>query len=201
MTDNSRDKQKWNSRYSSISDASEKDIDMLQPSKVLLENAYLLPASGSALDLACGLGANALFLDRQSLETYAWDISDVAIEHLRKVIISSSLNIKLETRDVVARPPQKNSFDVIVVSHFLDRTLTTPLIEALTPGGLLFYQTFTVEKIPGIGPSNPDYLLQPNELLELFKGLRIRVYREEGMEGDLTQGFRNEAMLVAQKVT
>ncbi len=33
------------------------------------------------------------------------------------------------------------SFDVIVVSHLLDRTLAPALVAALRPGGLLYYQT------------------------------------------------------------
>jgi hypothetical protein len=43
--------------------------------------------------------------------------------------------------------------------------------------------------------ANPDYVLAPNELLTLCKGLRILAYGEEGEIGD--KGFRNEAMIVA----
>jgi tellurite methyltransferase len=64
---------------------------------------------------------------------------------------------------------------------------------------LVFYQTFTREKSADCGPSNPAYLLEENELLRLFSGLRILAYREEGNVGDVAQGFRNEAMIVAQK--
>jgi hypothetical protein len=41
--------------------------------------------------------------------------------------------------------------------------------------------------------------LGENELLKLFTGLRLRVYREEGSIGDTSAGLRNEAMLVAQQ--
>jgi tellurite methyltransferase len=40
----------------------------------------------------------------------------------------------------------ENAFDVIVVSRFLDRTLSDAIIDALKPDGLLFYQTFTRDK-------------------------------------------------------
>ncbi|MCU7799797.1 MAG: hypothetical protein KZQ70_06545 [gamma proteobacterium symbiont of Lucinoma myriamae] len=36
-------------------------------------------------------------------------------------------------------------------------------------------------------------------LIKLFPGLTLRYYREEGIQGDIEKGFRNEAMLVAQK--
>jgi len=200
MTDSSHDKAKWNSRYSEADRIGTADAGSLQAAQVLVENAHLLPHQGKALDLACGLGVNAIFLASHGLDTSAWDISDVAIEKLQKQIDAQSLNIRTELRDVVERPPSVGAFDVIVVVRFLERRIVSSLVEALKPGGLIFYQTFTIDKSPDIGPTNPDYLLQANELLQLFHALRIRVYREEGMEGDLEKGFRNEVMLVAQKV-
>ncbi|WP_455219313.1 hypothetical protein, partial [Kaarinaea lacus] len=78
--------------------------------------------------------------------------------------------------------------------------IISDLIAALKPGGLLFYQTFTQEKVTDTGPGNPKTLLKPNELLALFSSLRILVYREEALVGNVKQGFRNEALLVAQQV-
>jgi tellurite methyltransferase len=108
--------------------------------------------------------------------------------------------VHAEVRDVVACPPRAESFDVIVVSRFLERALAPALIAALRPAGLLFYQTFTQSTVGDPkGPMNPDYRLAPQELLRLFQPLRLRVYREEGSVGDTTRGWRNEALLVAQK--
>ena len=64
---------------------------------------------------------------------------------------------------------------------------------------MLFYQTYTRECVDVIGPRRSEYRLAINELLELFAGLRVLVYREEGRVGDLRIGWRNEAMLVAVK--
>jgi 2-polyprenyl-3-methyl-5-hydroxy-6-metoxy-1,4-benzoquinol methylase len=48
---------------------------------VLAENEHLLPPGGGrALDLACGLGGNAVFLARRGFEVDAVDISEVGIE-------------------------------------------------------------------------------------------------------------------------
>ena len=52
------------------------------PAAVLLEQAHRLPPSGRALDLACGLGGNALLLAARGLETHAWDYAPAAIEQL-----------------------------------------------------------------------------------------------------------------------
>lgn len=185
-------KAKWNARYVEASDPGE-------PTDVLAENAHLLPQSGTALDLACGMGGDALFLAGHGLETWAWDIADVAIEKLATRVRNLNLPVHAEVRDVEAQPPAPEAFDVIVVSRFLARALAPAIIAALKPGGLLFYQTFTRTKAEDIGPGNPDFLLAENELLQMFAPLRLVVYREELDIGDTTRGFRNEAMLVARK--
>lgn len=169
------------------------------PARVLIENSHLLPQNGTALDLACGLGGNALFLARCGLTTWAWDISPVALERLHAQATRFHLVVAAEVRDAASDPPPPVSFDVILVSRFLHRPLCPALIDALKPGGLLFYQTFTRDKLSSAGPNNPDYLLGANELLRLFHALQPVVYREEGRLGDLARGFRDEAMLVARK--
>ena len=188
--------QQWNQRYRNNASS-----DIPGPALVLAENAHLLPDHGKALDLACGLGGNALFLAQQDLDVTAWDYSHVAIEQLKQLARHQQLELQAEVRNVVEKPPVPQSFDVIVISHFLDRSIVSNLITALKPGGLVFYQTFTREKVNETGPGNPDFLLKTNELLELFSGLRILVYREEGLVGNVGQGFRNEALLVAQLVS
>jgi 2-polyprenyl-3-methyl-5-hydroxy-6-metoxy-1,4-benzoquinol methylase len=194
------DQQTWDERYKDKSAASPP-----LPALVLTQNAHLLPAEGTALDLACGLGANAIFLARHGLHVTAWDYSGVAIAQLDRYATQHQLKLQAAVRDVIVEPPAQQSFDVIVVSRFLERGIIPRLCAALKPRGLIFYQTFIAEKSiaeksPAVGPTNPDYLLKPNELLMLFASLRVRVYREEGTVGDLSRGFRNEAMLVAQHI-
>lgn len=174
-------------------------VDQPRAVAVLAEFRHLLPDRGSALDLACGRGGNALLLARHGLDTLAWDISPVAIEQLHKAARASHLTIRAEVCDVEAAVFEPGRFDVIVVSRFLLRSLSDAMILALKPGGLLFYQTFTREKVGSSGPNNPDFLLSENELLSLFAPLKILVYREEGRVGDVAKGMRNEAFLIGQR--
>ena len=185
-------REKWDARYRETQ-------RIPPPARVLAENLHLLPPEGRALDLACGLGENALLLARQGLRVTAWDLSPEAIEHLAHQAASEGLAVTAAVRDVQARPPGAASVDVMVVAHFLDRSLAPALADALRPGGLLFYQTFTQEAISDCGPENPQFRLAPNELLRLFPGLLVRVYREEGRVGDLSRGTRDLALLVAQR--
>jgi len=168
-------------------------------SQVLQQNKHLLPKSGTALDIACGQGGNAILLAESGLSVDAWDLSSVAIEQLDLIARQKGLTIATNVVDVMAHPPEISQFDVITVSYFLERTLCPAIIAALKPGGVLFYQTYCQQKVFEQGPTNPDYLLSDNELLTLFSGLNIRVYREEALLGQHDQGWRNQAMLVAQK--
>ncbi|SCZ64457.1 class I SAM-dependent methyltransferase [Thiohalomonas denitrificans] len=182
---------KWDARY--------RDADAAEaaPARVLMDFAHLLPERGEALDVACGLGGNARFLAQKGLQVTAWDISAVAIQRLRAA--TDGLALQAGVRDLVREPPPANRFDVIVVSRYLERSLAPHLTAALKPGGLLFYQTYTRERVSEAGPGRDAFRLAPNELLALFPDLRVVAYREEGRLGRLDRGFRDEAMLVAVK--
>lgn len=190
---NKTDQTKWDQIYT---DGNEKPAG---PCRALSSHSHLLPAEGDVLDLACGRGGNALYLAARGFSTRAWDVSAVATQSLSDVAGRNGLPLVAEQRDVTADPPASGSFDIIVVSRFLDRTLAPAICAALREHGLLFYQTFIREKTGDTGPNNPAYRLEANELLRLFQSLHIIYYHEEGTTGDTGQGFRNEAMLVAQK--
>jgi len=186
-------KAKWNERYRAATGER-------QASRVLKENLHLLPDHGRALDLACGLGANALLLAQQGLQVDAWDIADVPIAALQDAALKRQLSIQAEVRDVVAHPPEPETVDVIVVSYFLDRNIIPALIHALKPGGLIYYQTFTRQRVSDRGPQRAEFRLADQELLHLFSGLQVLFYREEGRIGDVHKGLRDEAMFIGRKV-
>jgi len=185
---------KWNNIYAEV------DIGQHSSSKVIEENSHLLPSQGRALDLACGTGSDAVYLAKHGLSVDAWDISDAVIEKLSLYALDNGLPINAEARDINVQPPGKNIYDVIAVAHFLERDLMPTLIQSLKPGGLIFYQTFSKVVTPSYsGPKNPTFRLDENELLDLFSGLQLVVYREEGLLGDIQHGFRNEVMYIGQK--
>ncbi len=186
--------EKWNNRYR------DSDAVLPEPVWVLKQYDHLLPAGGMALDLACGLGGNAIFLAQAGFAVNAWDISDVAVRTLQNFSLSRRLMIDAVTRDVEREPPAPLSQDVIVVSYFLHRPLFASLAAALRPGGLIYYQTFSVDRPEGApGPRNPDFLLQRNELLRAFSSLDVFAFHDEGSLGDGVKGLRGESAIVAQK--
>ena len=185
----------WDRRYRQA------PSDAPAPARVVSDYLHLLPARGTALDLACGMGGNALALaqEQSGLTVHAWDYAAAAIEQLRRHAETRGLRIETEVRDVLARPPEPEGYDVITVSRFLDRDLVPALIAALRPGGLLYYQTFVRDRVSARGPHTDAFRLGDNELLRLFGNLRILIYREEGSIGDTSHGFRDEAMLIGQR--
>lgn len=184
--------QKWDAIYQQHS----KQPDVAE---VLQRNSFLLPGGGQALDLACGLGGNALYLAERGFAVEAWDISPVALEFLRLRAADNGLVISTRTVDIRTAAFPRSQFDVVVVSRFLDRTICHAIMHSMKQGGLLFYQTFTIEKTGESGPRNPDYLLQRNELFKLFSPLQLVYYRENSSLGRLDTGNRNEACFVGQK--
>jgi SAM-dependent methyltransferase len=67
-------------------------------------------------------------------------------------------------------------FDSVVVFNYLWRPLWPDLLASLAPGGVLLYETFACGQERLGRPRNPDFLLQPGELLECFQSLQIVAY-------------------------
>ncbi|MCW8906906.1 MAG: class I SAM-dependent methyltransferase [Sedimenticola sp.] len=185
--------QKWNRRHAEAESRG-------QVAAVLEQNIHLATPGCYALDLACGRGANALFMAQQGLKVSAWDLSPVAIERLREGAREACVTIDSAVRDVILSPPERASYDLILVSFFLHRPLAPAISRALKPGGLLYYQTYSRAAVGSEGPSSAEFRLDDNELLALFPDLRVRVYREERLLGDTSRGWRDMAMLVAERI-
>jgi tellurite methyltransferase len=162
---------------------------------------YLLPREGRALDLACGLGANSLFLARRGLNVEAWDNSPVALKRLRSDAEKEGLEHSVSCRlvDIEKYPPEPDSYDVIVTSCFLYRPVCGAIEKALKSNGILVYQTFHRNRLSDTGPTNPNFQLKENELLTLFPNLKARIYIENYRAGDMTVGDRDTALLIAQR--
>ncbi|MCU7799032.1 MAG: methyltransferase domain-containing protein [gamma proteobacterium symbiont of Lucinoma myriamae] len=154
---------KWNNRYEAVH-VPNQVIDVLEL------NQHLLPTQGKSLDLACGLGGNALRMAELGFESHAWDISDSAITKIQEFAQERQLSLLTRQCDISQHEQQnkmlEEGFDVIIVSRFLLRDIMPSLISALRPCGLIFYQTFVQDKVLSEeGPQNNHFRLQPNELI------------------------------------
>lgn len=170
---NSRDT--WNSRWR------EKADDAWEPDPWLLKVRPLLPG-GRALDIACGRGRNALYLAELGWTVTGVDVSEEALAQLAAE--ATRRNLKIETRQVdLEETPQLtgDTFDLVIDLFYLHRPLLPSLRQSVRPGGVAVLRTFSqAGSFPG-GPENPDIVLRPGELPEVFRGWEILLH-EEGIE-------------------
>ncbi len=129
---------------------------------------------GPIADLACGRGRHTLAGARAGLPMVGLDRNGDFLATIRSAARAEKLNVALVRTDLEAGfglPLRPNACGAIIVFRFLHRPLARHIVEALVPGGLLLYETFsTGQRELGLGPRNPDFLLQPGELPELFGG-------------------------------
>ena len=158
---------------------------MPQPVPLLTEYAHLLPSNGSALDLACGKGRNAIFLAQRGLEVIGIDRSDEALAEAKRAAQEAGVQMKVKwvTEDLETSTLLKNHYDVITCFYYRDPNLYPQIFAALRPGGILFYETFTLDQLQhDFGPRDPDHLLAPGELPRVFQRLELLFYREMALE-------------------
>lgn len=169
---NSR-KEKWQQRYQNAS--------LPQPPCWLINQyPHLLPSEGRALDVACGLGGNALALAEAGLQVDAIDYADTALATLSDYANRHQLPIFTIERDLEGEGlGTLGGYQLIVVSYYLHRPLLASLAQALAPGGLLYYQTFNTARRPQRGPSSADFLLAPGELGSIYKNLEVLLEIED----------------------
>ena len=132
---------------------------------------------GPILDVACGRGRHALAAGRQGLPLIGIDRNPSFLSELHERARAERLPVHTVRADLEAGhglPLASNAFGAVLVFRYLHRPLVPALVEALRPGGLLLYETFTIhQKKIGQHPTNPDFLLRDDELPSLFGALQL----------------------------
>ncbi|HOB95584.1 MAG TPA: class I SAM-dependent methyltransferase [Aquabacterium sp.] len=145
------------------------------PSPWLERWASLLPATGTALDLACGAGRHLRWLAARGLKPTGIDRDAGALAACADVAGAELIAADVENGPW---PCPGHAFDVVVVTNYLWRPLWPQIIASLAPGGVLLYETFADGNQTVGKPSRPDFLLQPGELLQRCSGLTIVGYED-----------------------
>lgn len=133
-----------------------------------------------ALDLAAGSGRHTRLLLDLNFEVTALDRNLTRLATYPANPRLTLIEWDLEAEPGGSRPFRRGAFDLIVVTNYLWRPLLADLAPALAPGGRLIYETFGYGNARYGRPKNPDYLLQPNELLKFFSGDLDIVAFEQG---------------------
>jgi SAM-dependent methyltransferase len=148
------------------------------PSAWVCRFAQLIAPGGAVLDLACGRGRHTRYLAGLGYQVEALDRDSAALAALAGVAGVVTRCIDLEASPW---PCAEGRFDGIVVTNYLHRPLAPALLQALRPGGIFIYETFAAGNETLGRPSNPEFLLRPDELLHWVKG-RLQVLAfEQGL--------------------
>lgn len=159
---------RWNERY-----ARGNPNPDFQPDPLLERHRWLLEGKGKALDVACGVGHNALFLAGLGYQVVAVDGSFAGLAYCRERLRGEPLPVALVAADLDRFFPPPGYFDMVLVVRYLDRRLFSRWTSALRTGGLLIYKTFN-HNILRERPNFPaDYLLELGELSRRFQAFRL----------------------------
>jgi SAM-dependent methyltransferase len=132
------------------------------------------------LDLACGQGRHARYLAGMGYRVEAVDRDSASLAGLAGV---AGITTRCADLEGAPWPYPAGCFDGIVVSNYLHRPLVADLLAALRPGGVLVYETFALGNEKLGRPSNPEFLLRPNELLRWVDGrLQVLAFEQGRVE-------------------
>ena len=124
----------------------------------------LVPAGADVLDVACGGGRHSLWFATRGCRVLAVD-RDPSVAALAS--LSSSVDPVVADLETGTWPFAGRRFAAVVVTNYLHRPLFPHLLDAVAPGGVLIYETFALGNERYGRPANPDFLLQPGELLDV----------------------------------
>ena len=165
------------------------------PARLLVDNMELLP-TGRVLDVAMGTGRNAVYLAKKGFAVEGVDISPEAVRSALDQAREAGVTLKARVADLESDYHiEKSAYDVIICFNYLQRSLITQIKDGLRIGGIVVYETFTVDQAQFGKPKNPDYLLKYNELLALFRDFRCLYYRE-----GIVEERKALASIIAKKV-
>lgn len=178
MSSASKDREKWNQRYRAGTHI------MMDPDLFLVQAFHdyhfpTFPHGATVLDFAGGAGRHSIFLAQRGWRVTLVDIAEDGINRARQNAGALGSHIHFVVDDLTHFRAAQTQFDVVMVFFYLDRQIFPEIANAVRPGGLLLYKTYTVEQrqLEG-GPSDPTRLLDLGELRSLADGLEVLHYRE-----------------------
>ena len=177
------DREKWDAKYASCPPPR-----MLVPDDWLIDQVAEL-APGRVLELACGLGRNAVWLAQQGWQVDAVDVSPIGLAIAVQLARRANTHVNWIAADLDDFTPAEAAYDLVVIFRFLDRVRVPALVDrALRAGGLLIYETFSRGQLARSDNhlKNPDFTVIEGELLQLFPRLQPLHHADDVVLADRT---------------
>ncbi len=169
------DAARWDDRYRSAPPPAPVAPEPLDRHVDLLGS---IPLSGVAIDIACGLGRQSLWLAHRGLDVVALDVSPIALEALDAAAIAAGVDSRISTQLVDVDdglPPEPASVAVVVCQRFHHPTIHPQIVQRLAPGGVAIVTVLSVVGADSAGPFHAP----PGELTAAFAELDL-LYEHEG---------------------
>jgi SAM-dependent methyltransferase len=188
----------WNDRYR------ESEMVFGHEANQLLVDVVAGFDRGSALDLGCGQGRNALWLAEQGFSVTGLDLSPVAIEQARARARELGLDTTFEAVDLLTWDPAGQEWDLVVLAYLhlpaeMRKTVHAAAQRAIAPGGRIVVLAHHLENLATgtSGPRHPDWLFTEEQLADDFSDLEI--VRNEQVIRKGVHGDALDVVLVAVK--
>lgn len=157
----------WNARYDTSELIWKGEPNQFLPPEVV----DLTP--GTAVDLACGEGRNAVWLAKQGWTVTGVDFSDVGVEKGRKLAADNGVEATWVVADATTWEPPTKGFDLVAVFYLQlaaeeRRASMETAVRALGVGGTLVlvgHDLLNLTEGYG-GPQNPAFLLTAEDILD-----------------------------------
>ena len=173
------DKDDWEAHYRALVTAGA-EPGIGRPDALVEEIAGRLPPA-RALDLACGAGANALWLAKQGWDVTAVDRSPAAVELVQAQAQRRGVKLAARVADLEAHEFEivPGAWDLILMCCYLQRDLFEPAKLGLAPGGVLIAIVLLAEPAPRGSASGESatqrfrvqrFRVQSGELAAYFEG-------------------------------
>ncbi|MBW4437646.1 MAG: class I SAM-dependent methyltransferase [Pleurocapsa minor GSE-CHR-MK-17-07R] len=162
-----QDRKRWDERYKAAA-----RVALPAPDPLLFQ--FTPPVTSMrgeqrALDLACGIGQNGLWLAGQG---YSVDLLDISREALRRAQSEAHAlglrRVNFLQVDLDEAALATEAYDLVCVFRYFQRDLLPRIRECVSPGGRVIYQTYTVAALRELPELNPRYLAEQGELAGAF---------------------------------
>ncbi len=164
-----KDKSRWDGKYDT-----ETYIFGKEPIPFIKENLHLLP-KGKTLDIAMGEGRNGVYLAAQGFDVLGLDISEKGLQKAHRLAEAYNTSIQTKVVDLETHSLEKNAYDLIICTYYMQRDLFPQFMDALKPGGMALVETYNMDYLK-YAKFNPKWLLETNELLQIFADFKVIRY-------------------------
>jgi len=138
------------------------------PSDWVVRWSALLPPRAAVLDVACGHGRHVRWLAQAGHRLTAIDRDPALLAPLQAWARTIVADL-----EAAPWPLPGERFDAVLVTNYLWRPLFPALVQAVAPGGLLIYETFSTSQAALGRPRRPEFLLRPGELPALLQAAPV----------------------------